>query len=94
MAKKVTDADFVERILRDMKGQSNRLVADAIVKNLGLRIRNRARGRADDLNQAPARTARRHVFAAGSALAVAILRPSNCHDTGRLMRWRGRAALE
>jgi hypothetical protein len=32
MAKRMTDADFVERIVEDMKGKSNRLVADAIVK--------------------------------------------------------------
>ena len=37
MAKSVTDADFVERILDDMKGKGNRLVADAIVEKLGLR---------------------------------------------------------
>ena len=56
MAKRVTDADFVESILEDMQGKSNRLVADAIVKKLGLRIRNRARGRAEDVNQAAFRT--------------------------------------
>ncbi len=56
MAKRVTDADFVERILQSMKGKSNRLVADAIVKKLGLRIRNRARNRAEDVNQAAFRT--------------------------------------
>ena len=58
MAKRITDADFVERILEDMQGKSNRLVADAIVKKLGLRIRNRARGRAEDVNQAAARIVR------------------------------------
>jgi hypothetical protein len=58
MAKRMTDADFVERILEDMQGKSNRLVADAIVKKLGLRIRNRARGRAEDVNQAAARIVR------------------------------------
>jgi|GEM_PF-3841354 hypothetical protein len=58
MAKKVTDADFVEKILKDMKGKSNRLIADAIVKKLGLRIRNRARDRAEDVNQTAARIVR------------------------------------
>ncbi len=58
MAKRITDADFVVSILEDMKGKSNRLVADAIVKKLGLRIRNRARGRAQDFSQAAARIVR------------------------------------
>ena len=46
---------LVVSILEDMKGKSNRLVADAIVKKLGFRIRNRARGRAEDFRQAATR---------------------------------------
>ena len=58
MAKRMTDADFVERILKDMKGQNNRLIADAIVKKLGFRIRSRARGRTEDFSQAAVRIVR------------------------------------
>lgn len=58
MAKRLTDSDFVVNILENMKGKSNRLVADAIVKKLGFRIRNRARGRTEDVNQAAARIVR------------------------------------
>ncbi len=43
MTKRVTDADFVESILEEMDGKSNRLKADAIVKKLGKRIRQRRR---------------------------------------------------
>jgi hypothetical protein len=59
MAKRITDADFVVSILESMRGKSNRLLADAIVKKLGFRIRNRARTRAaEDVNQAAARVVR------------------------------------
>ena len=57
MAKRVTDPDFVEAILRDMKGKSERLIADAIARKLGKRIRQRARDR-EDFSQAAARIVR------------------------------------
>jgi hypothetical protein len=55
MAKRVTDADFVEKILEDMAGKNNRLKADAIVRKLGKRIRQRRRD-SEDVNQAASRT--------------------------------------
>ncbi len=58
MAKKVTDIDFVVGILESMKGKSTRLIAQEVVKKLGLRIRNRARSRAEDVNQTAARIVR------------------------------------
>jgi hypothetical protein len=54
MAKRVTDADFVERLLEEMDGKSNRLKADAIARKLGKRIRQRRRD-SEDINQAAAR---------------------------------------
>jgi len=55
MAKKVTDPQFVKHILDAMKGQPHQLVADRIVRDLGKRIRQRARDRVEDANQAAAR---------------------------------------
>jgi hypothetical protein len=57
MAKRVTDADFVESILLEMEGQKKRLIADTIVRKLGKRIRQRARDR-EDFSQAAARIVR------------------------------------
>jgi D-alanyl-D-alanine carboxypeptidase len=58
---KMTDSEFVMNILHEMSGRSNELIADRIVRDLGKRIRQRARDRArdsEDVNQAAARIVR------------------------------------
>jgi hypothetical protein len=57
MAKRVSDADFVESILLEMEGQKKRLIADTIVRKLGKRIRQRRRD-SEDFSQAAARIVR------------------------------------
>jgi Uma2 family endonuclease len=57
MAKKVTDSQFVKRILDEMKGKPHQLIADRIVRDLGKRIRRRARER-EDFSQAAVRIVR------------------------------------
>jgi hypothetical protein len=57
MAKRLTDPQFVKRILDEMKGKPTQIIADKIVRDLGKRIRQRARDR-EDVNQAAARIVR------------------------------------
>lgn len=57
MAKRVTDADVVEKILQEMEGKKNRLKADKIVRVLGKRIRQWRRD-SEDFSQAAARIVR------------------------------------
>jgi hypothetical protein len=57
MAKRMTDADVVEQILKEMEGKKNRIKADEIVRVLGKRIRQRARDR-EDFSQAAFRIVR------------------------------------
>lgn len=57
MAKYPTDIQIVEGILNDMEGQKNQLKADRIVRVLGKRIRQRARGR-EDFSQSAVRIVR------------------------------------
>ncbi len=54
---RVTDNKFVEDILKETEGKSNRVRAAEIVKRLGKRIRQRARDR-EDFSQAAARIVR------------------------------------
>ena len=74
MAKYPTDIQIVEGILNDMEGQKNQLKADRIVRVLGKRIRQRARGR-EDFSQSAVRIVREGTQESRTRIGNKIARP-------------------